>query len=274
MSIHTATMKGRRKTNEDAHIVKTYLNRNNNSKKDYAKVNIYGVFDGHGGPYVSKYLYNNLHKYFISSQVKYPVKKSYINKVYDRLQEKLTAENKVKSYGCGSTCLVALHFKDINHKDRLQIMNTGDSRAIICRKDMAIRLTNDHKPNNPFETHRITELGGKIRYDGYDYRIKDLSVSRAFGDNDSKPYVVHNPDIFDHKIDKNDKFMVLACDGLWDVMTDQDVVDYVLSEYYNIESGQRIKKRINVAKKLADHAIGKLKSSDNVTVLVVFFNKQ
>ena len=141
----------------------------------------------------------------------------------------------------------------------------------MCRNNIAHRLTKDHKPDKPEEKYRITQLGGKIYYDGYDWRINDLSVSRAFGDNESKAYVTHRPDLYKYKITKRDKFMVLACDGLWDVMTDQNVVDFVLDRYYDMKNGDRINKRVNVSKQLAEHAI-QVGSGDNITALVVFLD--
>src|SRR5436305_1930508 len=73
----------------------------------------------------------------------------------------------------------------------INVINTGDSRCIICRDNLGIPLSKDHKPNWPEERYRIQQLGGKIYYDGDDYRIKDLSVSRAFGDIDAEPYVTY-----------------------------------------------------------------------------------
>jgi serine/threonine protein phosphatase PrpC len=273
MSIHTATAKGRRRTNEDTHIVKTFLNPANNPHKKYASINMYSVFDGHGGTYVSKYLHEHLYKYFICNKLSYPLKNRYINQVYNHVQDKLTKENELMATRCGSTALVALHYKDARGNNNIQVLNTGDCRAVLCRDNIAIRLTKDHKPSSPEEAERIRKLGGKVRVDGNgEHRIQDLSVSRAFGDNDTKPYVVQTPDICRKKIDGKDKFLVLACDGLWDVMSDQDVVDFVLSAMYNMESGSRTNRRLNIAKKLTSHAIQELGTTDNVTLMVVFFN--
>ena len=71
-------------------------------------------------------------------------------------------------------------------------------------------------------------MNGKIQFDGHDWRIKDLSLSRAFGDLDASPFVTHEPEIYKYKLSSKDKFMVLACDGLWDVLSNQEVVNFVL----------------------------------------------
>jgi hypothetical protein len=84
----------------------------------------------------------------------------------------------------------------------------------------------------PEEKRRIKNLGGTITHypKGDDPRIKGLSVSRAFGDFNAEPYLTNMPDIFRYKLDKNDKFIVFACDGLWEVLQNQDVVNFILNE--------------------------------------------
>ena len=268
MSIHSVSLKGKRDSNEDKHIIKLNIDGKN---KNIAKVNFYGIYDGHGGKFVSKFLSNNLHNFFIDKRVKYPLSKSYINDAYNCVQKILEKNHNEKSYSCGSTCLLTAHFKDKFNSDYINILNTGDSRCVLCRNNISYPLTKDHKPGSPEEKSRIEQLGGKIYYDGYDWRINDLSVSRAFGDNESKKYVTHKPDVYKYKLTKNDKFIVMACDGLWDVLENQDVVDFVLQKCYNMGTGSRINKRINIAKQLSEHAI-KAGSTDNITSLVVFFN--
>ena len=130
--------------------------------------------------------------------------------------------------------------------------------------NIAEQLSQDHKPNSPEERKRIEELGGVVEFDGSDWRIRNLSLSRAFGDLDCKPYVTHLPQIYEYEVNKNDKFLVLACDGLWDVLSNQDVVDFIISCL-------SIKIKNNIARLLAEYAIEK-GSMDNVTVIIYFFN--
>ena len=270
MSIHSVSLKGKRESNEDKHTIKLYLDSKENADNQYANINFYGVFDGHGGKFVSGYLHSNLYRYFVDKRVTYPLKQSYVNRVYNCLQNNLETKYPDKSMSCGSTCLVMIHYRDkLKKSDYINLMNTGDCRAVICRNNIAHRLTKDHKPNAPEEKHRITRLGGNIYFDGFDWRINDLSVSRAFGDNESKTYVTHIPDCFKYKLTQKDKFIVLACDGLWDVMSDQEVVDFIVDRHYNMDTGQKIDRNINVSKQLAEHAI-QLGSSDNITALVIF----
>jgi protein phosphatase 2C len=260
-------MKGKRPQNEDKHNIITNLDGEN---KTLAKINLYSVYDGHGGKFVSNFLYNNLPQCFTDKRVTYPLKKKYVKKVYDYWQNELKEKHIKNSMNTGSTCLVVIHFKQEN-TEYLNILNTGDSRAMICTNNIGISLTKDHKPNWPEESSRIKSLGGEILFDGYDWRINDLSVSRAFGDVSSEPYVTHLPDMHKHTLTLNDKFLVVACDGLWDVFCNQDVANFILDNCYDIKSDTRINKHINIAQKLAEFAIAK-GSGDNITINIIFLN--
>jgi serine/threonine protein phosphatase PrpC len=310
MIIFSTSLQGARDANEDQHII---LLNSNGEKKDINAINLFGVFDGHGGAGVSTYLRKELYKYFFNKklEIKFPVNKKNVIKIFDHLQNKLKDNYKKIAYNSGSTCLIIIHFIE-NNKEYLQVFNVGDSRAILCRNNIAIPLTKDHKPNWYEERRRIEELNqttefkNKIYFDGHDWRIGDLSVSRAFGDIDATPYVTHIPDIFKYKLNQADKFIVLACDGLWDVMSNQDVVNFILDHFeftqtnntkdikiYNnpnydltdtnsqysstysqtiqtIQTVNTIDESNNIARKLAEYAIAK-GSTDNVSIVIVFF---
>ena len=109
-------------------------------------------------------------------------------------------------------------------------------------------------------------------FDGYDWRVGDLSVSRSFGDMDAAPFVTHKPEIFKYSLSKGDKFIILGCDGLWDVINSQDAVNFVLEKLNDEEdivsmSGHSKK---NIAHELAKCAIKK-GSTDNVSIIIIFF---
>ena len=267
MNVHIVSKKGKRPQNEDKHNVIINID---NSNRNMQAINFYGVYDGHGGKYVSGYLSENLPKFFLNKSVEYPLSGRYINSIYKHINTDLKTNHSKQSTHCGSTCLVAIEY---NHKDSryLDILNTGDSRCVICTDNVAICKTKDHKPNWPEEQNRIKDLGGKVYYDGFDWRVKDLSVSRAFGDLDAQPFLTNKPDVYRHRIKKNDKFIIMACDGLWDVFDNQEAVNIVLGTCYDIKTGKKNHCKTNVAKKLAELAIEK-GSTDNVTVTVVFLN--
>ena len=265
MNIYSISKKGRRDQNEDAETI--YINYNN-TDQNCARVNLYGVYDGHGGKFVSRFLSQNLPKYFTDKNTKYPLSGRYVRNTFKELQTKLEKDHGEQADYCGSTCLLTVDY--IYEKRRfIDVMNLGDSRCVISKHNKANVITKDHKPHWPDEKQRIEKMGGKIYYDGVDWRIGDLSVSRAFGDIDNKPYISSVPDIYRYKLNKHDQFMIIACDGLWDVMDNQDAVNYVISQSYDLEHN-RINKKTNIAKMLADMAIQK-GSTDNVTVIIVFF---
>lgn len=265
MNIHFISLKGLRDQNEDAHNIIVNANGKNKSIKN---VNYFAIYDGHGGTQISKFLEKTLPKFFLDKSCIYPLKKSYVNKVYDSIQ------NKIKPYAAhvGSTALVVIMFR-YNKCSYLNVINSGDCRCILVRNNMAISLTKDHKPSWPEEHQRITKLGGKItRLPGDDWRIKDLSVSRSFGDADATPFVTHRPELFSYKLSDKDKFIIMGCDGLWDVVSNQDAVHFVLMHCYDKTLQHRLKTNINIAKKLAEYAISK-GSTDNVSVIVIFLDQ-
>lgn len=265
MNVHTVSIKGERKQNEDKHTIFVNMKggKPDNTKKN---INFYAIYDGHGGGHISDYLSKNLPKYFISNKCKDPVNKKYANIIFDHIQKNIEKIEQAKH--CGSTALLTIQYKK-NNDNYINVINLGDSRCVLCRDNFALPLTKDHKPDWPEEKHRISAIGGIIVNDGYDWRIKDLSVSRAFGDLDAKPFVTHLPDVFKYKLDKTDKFYVLACDGLWDVLSNQEVINYILDNCYDKTLQNRINKNFNIAAQLAEYALHK-GSTDNVSIIVVF----
>jgi serine/threonine protein phosphatase PrpC len=266
MVVYLASVKGTRETNEDQHNVLQFYNKNDETK---AKINYYAVYDGHGGDFVSNFLATNLPQYFTKSNVELPLSPTYIYNVFDNIQKQLIKNHPSKSKECGSTCNIVCVY-NYKNKKIMTVINLGDSRCVICRNNIAMTLCVDHKPDWPCEYSRITKMGGQIVKDGPVYRIRDLSVSRAFGDTSAAPYVTHKPDVYKYKINEKDKFVVIACDGLWDVMSSQDVVNFVLKNCYD-SSMKRINLENNIARSLAYNAIA-LNCNDNVTCIVVFFD--
>lgn len=261
MGVYAVSKCGKRPHNEDRHNIILNIN---NENRTIQPINFYSIYDGHGGKAISTYLSQKMPDFFTKKSVQYPLTGKYISQTYKTIVNDLDTNYKKQSIQCGSTCLIAIEYMHNNNK-YIDILNTGDSRCVFCIDDKAVAKTLDHKPNWPQEKERIQKLGGKIVFDGYDWRINDLSVSKAFGDIYARPYVVAKPDIFRHKLKKSDKFMILACDGFWDVFDNQDAVNLVLDL-------QKDKKntKVNVAKILANAALEK-GSTDNITIIIVFF---
>jgi serine/threonine protein phosphatase PrpC len=265
--VYSYSLQGKRETNEDQH--ENILNIDGENPI-LNQINFFAVFDGHGGKAVSTYLKKNLSKFFLTKFKKKSIYNDneitikYITKVYDFIQNKMIIEHPRFVKSCGSTACVGIQFINSNNKYGLWIINVGDSRAIRCNKyNIAEQLSLDHKPNMISEKNRIEGLNGSIEWDGFEFRINGLSVSRAFGDVDSSPYVTHLPEIYYYDIDINDKFIIFGCDGLYDVLNNQEIVDYINELVHNNFKG-------NYAKELAEYAYNK-GSLDNISIVIYFF---
>ena len=143
---------------------------------------------------------------------------------------------------------------------RLLVANLGDSRCVMVRSDgTALPLSSDHKPNRPDERLRVQAAGGQVIYAGC-WRVQgDLAVSRAFGDAHLKAYGVSStPELSELRLTSRDAYLVLASDGLWDVVDEQQCASSVL----------RAADPLAAARALCDLASTR-GSMDNITVLVV-----
>eukprot|EP01006_Ploeotia_vitrea_P047632 TRINITY_DN67145_c1_g1_i1.p1 TRINITY_DN67145_c1_g1~~TRINITY_DN67145_c1_g1_i1.p1 ORF type:complete len:284 (+),score=14.88 TRINITY_DN67145_c1_g1_i1:170-1021(+) len=159
--------------------------------------------------------------------------------------------------------------------NRLLVGNLGDSRGVMCKGKEAVQLSEDHKPTREDETARIKAAGGHVLFN----RVNGvLGVSRALGDFEFKEegksghdlVISNKPDITEFTLDDETSFMILACDGLWDVVTNAEAVECVQKVLE--DAGNRSEETLKLAAKiLTDLAINK-DSLDNVSVLVVSFH--
>jgi serine/threonine protein phosphatase PrpC len=276
MHIHTISLLGLRPKNEDDLFFELNLRSGTVIDTKKRNANIIGIFDGHGGNLVSKYLKEHLPKYFYSNSESLfsPRNTNYITKVFDRMQNKLI-KDVPQCKQMGSTALILNLEKGKLDCYNVQVYNVGDCRAVLCNEYfIANDLTKDHKPMKWEEKMRIEKLGGKITKEpNDDPRINGLAVSRAFGDLDVLPYVTHVPEIFNYRVNTNSKFIILGCDGVWDVLSSQDAVDFVLKEMMtssNYLENYHTHNQRNIAKKLGEYAIKK-GSSDNISLIILFF---
>ncbi|CAH9107968.1 unnamed protein product [Cuscuta europaea] len=218
-------------------------------------IGLFGVFDGHGGAraaeYVKQNLFSNLikHPNFISDT------KSAIADAYSHTDSEFLKSENSQNKDAGSTASTAILVGD-----RLLVANVGDSRAVICRGGHAIAVSRDHKPDQKDERQRIEEAGGFVMWAGT-WRVGGvLAVSRAFGDRLLKQYVVADPEIKEERVDSSLEFLILASDGLWDVVTNEEAVSMV----------KPIKEPEEGAKRLMQEAYER-GSSDNITIVIVRF---
>ncbi|KKZ66475.1 protein phosphatase [[Emmonsia] crescens] len=147
----------------------------------------------------------------------------------------------------------------ISRQRVLYTANVGDARVVLCRNGKALRLSYDHKGSDENEGKRISNAGGLIlnnRVNGV------LAVTRALGDSYMKDLVTGHPYTTETVIQpETDEFLILACDGLWDVCSDQEAVDLIRGT----EDPQL------ASKILVDHALSRF-STDNLSCMIVRFD--
>lgn len=252
--------RGRRPTMEDAHVSAEFTFGNIIGR-------IYGVFDGHSGSAIAFQLASELPD-LIASSLKSNMNndqiKSALQHVFVEIDRKL--EKTFKSTHGGSTAIVAVVLGT-----KIYLVNLGDSRGVVFDSLGTILLASkDHKPGEPAEKARIEKAGGHVSTVGVPRVNGTLAVSRAFGDfylkrNAQGVYMGANsivspvPDVTMVDIAKYPEkvYILLACDGLWDVFSNQDAVDTVLKGVPTI-----------ACERLVKEAIYQRYSSDNVTVLI------
>ncbi|EYC27663.1 hypothetical protein Y032_0008g116 [Ancylostoma ceylanicum] len=169
----------------------------------------------------------------------------------------------------GTTACVCLM-----NKDRIVVANSGDSRAVLCRDGTAIDLSLDHKPEDDIERTRIVNAGGFVNEDG---RVNGgLNLSRAFGDHSYKKntdlplrdqMITALPDVKVETLQPNDEFLVVACDGIWNSLNSQQVVDFIRER---LKQG---KSCVDISEELCDHCLapstaGDGTGCDNMTVII------
>ncbi|XGW13329.1 hypothetical protein V3C99_000011 [Haemonchus contortus] len=169
----------------------------------------------------------------------------------------------------GTTACVCLM-----NKERIVVANAGDSRAVLCRGGTAIDLSMDHKPEDDIEKTRIINAGGFVNEDG---RVNGgLNLSRAFGDHSYKKnadlplrdqMITALPDVKIETLQPSDEFLVIACDGIWNSLNSQQVVDFIRDR---LKQG---KSCVDISSELCDHCLapttaGDGTGCDNMTVII------
>ncbi|KAL3694103.1 hypothetical protein R1sor_007754 [Riccia sorocarpa] len=237
---------------EDFHVAKV-------AEVDGQEIGLFAVMDGHSGPHVAKYLTHSLFELItrhprFSSEPQNAIVDAF-HEIDKRILEMADSNPKWKA---GSTATTALL---LDSGTRLIVANIGDSRAVLSR-GKAVDLSVDHEPQKPEEKEMVESKGGTVsRSVAGIYRVdRRLAMSRAFGDVEIKEHLSVHPDIWDEDLLEDDEFFVIASDGLWNVMSSQEVVDYIQATPGNAEE---------VAQALVTAAV-KRRSTDDISCLVVF----
>jgi protein phosphatase 1L len=191
-----------------------------------ASASLFGVFDGHGGAAAAAFAAARLAG-ALGAEPAFPAQpEAALEHAFEACDASFlrAARGARPPLDDGTTAVAAL----VLWGKKLYVANAGDSRALLVhRNGRAEALSDDHKPNRPDEAARIRALGGAVVFHGV-WRVAGvLAVSRALGDRSLKPFVVARPDVRAWTLGPNDRFLVLATDGIFDVLGNREVGELV-----------------------------------------------
>jgi len=247
----------------------------------------FGVFDGHGGGSCAEYAATHLAKNVLArlrdrtktANDELALRTALLGGFKQTEHNFLQHARRAGDTSGSTACTMTVFGPDEEMRLRLFLANVGDSRAVLGKATGEfLRLTEDHKPNLPLEKKRIELEGGSVVEVAGVWRcvlpqkrrvsgIIGLAVSRSLGDKDFKgPNIVNpDPDITIHEIDWDaDEFVILATDGIWDVISDKDAVRLV----------QRCLQQFGNEEKAAEELVHRARdrgSKDDCTALIVRF---
>ena len=295
---------------EDSHLVALDLGTNKDT-------HIFGVFDGHGGIEVAEYVKNHFVEIFINNSkylkgdIKSALKETFLTldnnlqsieamkelthsheifvKTYNLNDNENINNNDIENsdyidniaYNIGCTCNILVIYKNI-----LYFANAGDSRSVLLKNKGEVNsMSIDHKPELPNEFNRIKKAGGRI-IEGIVNKL--LNLSRIIGDfqfknrkdlKQEEQIVTCNPDILFENRSKNDDFVIMGCDGIWECISNTGISEYIYDKENNINNGNK-NKELNLEKILEDlfeRNIAKSEEEengcDNMTAILIQFKK-
>lgn len=261
LNVGCCGMQGWRKSMEDAHVAQLNLEGDRTQA-------LFGVFDGHNGHLVAKYAGAHIVDTLVSTH-------AYGDKAYDaafvetfeKLDSTLDANQELRNEGGCTAVSVLLTASQVI------CANAGDSRAVLCRNGTALPLSSDHKPSLAAEIARIEKAGGCVQNN----RVNGtLALSRAIGDfefkeNTELPWdqqmITALPDITINEIGSGDSFIVLACDGVWDVLSNQQCCDAIKDGLQQTQGDVGLVCEMVLDRCLAKEAPGI--GCDNMTIIIV-----
>ncbi|CAI9089352.1 OLC1v1023915C1 [Oldenlandia corymbosa var. corymbosa] len=220
------------------------------------ELGLFAIFDGHMGHDVAKYLQAHLFDNILKEHDFWTNIEDAIKRAYEAT-DKVILEQSIKLGKGGSTAVTAI----LINGEKLVVANVGDSRAIMSKKGVAEQLSVDHEPS--MEKEIIESKGGFVSKIPGDVPRVDgqLAVARAFGDKSLKRHLSSEPDITVKIIDHDVELIILASDGLWKVMSNQEAIDSI----------KNIKDPNSAAKILVEEAVSR-KSRDDISCIVVRFS--
>lgn len=247
-----------------------------NPDKQVATDTFFAVYDGHGGYEVADYLEKKLHKMIVehlTPEKNIELAQEALLGCFSMVDDLVEQERMIG----GSTAVAALLLDST-----LYVANTGDSRAVIYKDNgqtTEIWSTKDHKPNDngpcskEGERERIERDGGFVKICGLPEALFGrlggrLAVSRSIGDYPKPKGLIAVPDVISFTLDSSYKFMIVASDGLWDVMAREIAVQFADKAFEKGQTAARVAE-ILAKKALSFRSYG---AQDDITVIVVRFN--
>ncbi|KEG08188.1 protein phosphatase 2C [Trypanosoma grayi] len=251
---------GSRKTMEDQHAMVAEA------------IPLFGVYDGHGGTQCAEFLRDNLHTLILSHPDIKTNPEEAIRAGIAKAEGIFLGRCASEKIESGSTCAVAMIVDDT-----LVTGNVGDSEIVLCRAGSPLVLSTKHSLHcNEAEGERVKACGGRIisnrvGHPKYNPQVLSLGITRAIGDagfkleeyTDGKPSgVIAEAETRSTKLTDEDEFLIIGCDGLWDVMSYDRVVQFCSQLAAEGVPPQEITDR------LCQEAL-RQGSTDNVTTLLV-----
>nr|AAB86446.1 putative protein phosphatase 2C [Arabidopsis thaliana] len=248
---------GRRESMEDTHFIIPHM-------CNEESIHLFAIFDGHRGAAAAEFsaqVLPGLVQSLCSTSAGEALSQAFVRTDLAFRQEldshRQSKRVSQKDWHPGCTAIASLLVEN-----KLFVANVGDSRAILCRAGHPFALSKAHLATCIDERNRVIGEGGRIEWLVDTWRVAPagLQVTRSIGDDDLKPAVTAEPEISETILSADDEFLVMASDGLWDVMNDEEVIGIIRDT---------VKEPSMCSKRLATEAAAR-GSGDNITVIVVF----
>ena len=272
--------------NEDTITARKVIDPRDRNKSFY----VFAVYDGHGGNGCSLYLKNNLHNNITDCSM------SGLRNAINVTEKNFIENEALNIYGdlgdTSGSCGIIVILQD----KKCIIGNVGDSRCVLFKNKRLFYSTTDHKPNSYIEKRRIELAGGSIyksksviplyqngKQIEIPWRVNPgrLSVSRTFGDVEAKlekfggqkGVVVSTPDIVEYELNDQYNFIVIGCDGIFDVLSNMEILECI---QIVLKLNRNKRKKINelcgdFAAMIIKSALAK-ESFDNISCIVIVLN--
>ncbi len=280
-------VQGWRSTQEDTHLA---------LPKFEANASLFGVFDGHNGAEVAKFVAKKLPQIILKNnnyregKIELGLQESFMTLDESLLTRESVAElirlrqqyskqpitrSNAPAIASGCTAIVEILKDNI-----LYVANLGDSRCILSSNNKAFPLSSNHKPDDQSEKERIERVGGQVVYDRINYGI---NVSRTLSDHLYKPnsslppkeqMIIAWPDVVVEQLKPNkDEFMVLICDGVWNCISNEELISFVAKTIKITDKLWKICEQLFTRVLQLVIYVKGIVGKDNITFMIVKFER-